>query len=147
MESVAAIPPDTRPQHRGAVKRYGLIVSAAAMLASGLVLYLFEPTQVRFYPQCVFHTWTGLACPGCGGLRSAHQLLHGHILAAIRYNALFVSLIPALVVGCAQTFYASLTWRDSAELRISPRVGWLLLWTTILFSIVRNLPIYPFPPV
>ncbi len=46
--------------------------------------------------MCLFHTLTGLNCPGCGGTRAAYQLLHGRLLLALRDNALFILALAAL---------------------------------------------------
>src|SRR5207244_4443092 len=68
----------------------GVFIAGAALMP----LYFFNPVEHSFFPKCFFHALTGLDCPGCGGLRATHQLLHGHVLAALRLNALFVALIP-----------------------------------------------------
>ena len=74
------------------------IVLAAAVLGSGAVLFFFNPGTHGFYPVCLFHKLTGLNCPGCGGTRAAYQLLHGHLLNALRDNALFILTLIALMV-------------------------------------------------
>ncbi|MFM9985073.1 MAG: DUF2752 domain-containing protein [Flavobacteriales bacterium] len=51
-----------------------------------------------FYPRCPFFKFTGYKCPFCGGLRAAHELTHGNIVSAFRFNALFIAFIP-LVLG------------------------------------------------
>lgn len=48
-------------------------------------------------PKCLFHELTGLECPGCGSQRMLHALLHGNIIEAWHYNALFVAMIPILI--------------------------------------------------
>lgn len=50
------------------------------------------------YPVCpLFHT-TGLLCPGCGGLRSAHAIAQGDPAAAFGANALVVLAVAAAAV-------------------------------------------------
>src|SRR6266550_1487519 len=73
-----------------------LILPYAVLVACVAVLYFFNPAEHGFYPSCLFYKTTGLLCPGCGTLRAVHQLLHGHIAAAFRLNALFVLSIPVL---------------------------------------------------
>src|SRR5512140_1540078 len=74
----------------------GLGLWALALLgtAAALVLFSLDPATVGIYPVCYFHRLTGLQCPGCGGLRAAHQLLHGHVVAALRLNAFLVLCLP-----------------------------------------------------
>ncbi len=62
----------------------------AAAGAAALVLFCFDPARCAVYPVCTFHQLTGLDCPGCGSLRAMHQLLHGHFLSALHFNALAV---------------------------------------------------------
>src|SRR6478735_12362597 len=46
---------------------------------------------------CPFKAWTGLDCPGCGATRAAHQLLNGHLLAAMDLNLVFVLAAPLVL--------------------------------------------------
>jgi hypothetical protein len=110
-----------------------------AVLTAGLaVLYLYDPALAGFYPPCIFKRVTGLNCPGCGSARACHQLLRGHILAAMDYNLLAVLLLPLLVWG----YWVQFTGRG------------LAVWTKIaralpviivigLFWILRNIDMYP----
>lgn len=83
---------------------------------------------------------TGLDCPGCGGQRAAHQLLHGNFAVAFRSNALFVSLLPLAVICLTRLLWAKLTG-DAVRWPFR-RVGWvwLLAGLVVAFGIVRNLP-------
>src|SRR5437764_764257 len=73
---------------------------AGALLGAGvlacLILFYFPPEKTPIYPRCMLYTLTGLQCPGCGGLRAAHHLLHGHIRTAFHYNPLLFVLLPVL---------------------------------------------------
>lgn len=111
------------------------LVAISAFAAFGLIglLFLFNPAQHSFYPRCAFHQLTGWQCPGCGGLRAAHQLLHGHVLEALRLNALAVLILPLA---------AWWLWRNWARggARVRVRWVWLFLAGLLLFGVVRNLP-------
>lgn len=80
---------------------------------------------------------TGLLCPGCGTLRAWHQLLHGHLFAAMHLNILAVLSLP--VAGWLLKRYLA---HDRPVLPIQIQPAWL--WTgaglLILFGILRNLP-------
>lgn len=110
-----------------------------AMIAAGVVLYLFDPETAGFYPVCAMHQLTGLQCPGCGSLRALHQLAHGNIIAAWRFNPLLVALLPmALWLGLREAVRWTLGWRWPGIIN-RPIVGWSLVIVTVVFGIARNL--------
>ena len=80
--------------HRHRASTWLLLGVAVAAGIALVPLYFFNPVEHSFFPKCFFHSLTGLDCPGCGGLRATHQLLHGNFLAALKLNALFVGLLP-----------------------------------------------------
>ncbi len=131
------VPPryaETQPR-----SRVWLILSLGVILAGTAVLYFFNPVQSGFYPVCMFYKTTGLLCPGCGILRATHQLLHGHLAAAFRYNALFVSSLPLVALGCIQAArYKAM--RKPALAWLSPRWLWICFAVLAVFGILRNLP-------
>ena len=51
-----------------------------------VLLFCFNPEQSVWMPKCPFKLLVGLSCPGCGVQRAVHAALHGHFLAALRYN-------------------------------------------------------------
>ncbi|MFZ1072607.1 MAG: DUF2752 domain-containing protein [Verrucomicrobiia bacterium] len=122
---------------------FAVAVLAAAMLGSGAVLYFFNPSTHGFYPVCLFHELTGLNCPGCGGTRAAYQLLHGHLLNALRDNALFILTLAALV-GHGLWFMARKVLHQPATLAVPPKVLWAYLILAIGFGVLRNLPAFSF---
>src|SRR6266536_3764949 len=86
------IPPRITETHPR--QTHWLILSSVALIGGAAFLYNFNPSQFSFYPTCLFYKTTGLLCPGCGTLRAMHQLLHGQIQGAFRFNALLVSSLP-----------------------------------------------------
>src|ERR1044072_4339455 len=71
----------------------GLAVPGGILAAvAGAFAYVgtVDPNQPGHYPVCPLYQITGLYCPGCGGLRSAHAFIHGDFLAAIQDNAMAV---------------------------------------------------------
>jgi hypothetical protein len=116
---------------------------AAIVLGSGAVLFFFNPSTHGFYPVCLFHKLTGLNCPGCGGTRAAYQLLHGRLLTALRDNALFILALVALTVRGAW-FAARKICRQPATLAVPPKALWAFLAMAVVFSVLRNLPMFSF---
>ena len=109
----------------------------------GLVLFCFDPRQYHFYPVCLFHKTTGLLCPGCGGLRGLHQLLHGHLAAAFRFNPMLVVSLPFLFWFGAG-FARQQAGDQPLSLGLRPAWLWLMLTAVLVVSVLRNLPGTPF---
>lgn len=116
-------------------------LAGGALLAGG-VLFAVDPAQHQIYPVCWFYATTGLQCPGCGGLRATHQLLHGHLAAAWALNPLAVLLAPLYAWGVVELGLRLVRGRGLAP--AAPRLAliWLVLATALLFGVVRNLPWY-----
>jgi hypothetical protein len=109
----------------------------------GLVLFCFDPRRYHFYPVCFFHETTGLLCAGCGSMRALHQLLHGHLVAAFRFNPLLVICLP-FVLWYGGKFAVQRARGGPASLGLRAGWLWLLLALSIMFTILRNMPGLPF---
>ncbi len=118
----------------------GILAIMTGVFAGGY----FNPTTAGFFPACPFHALTGLNCPGCGLTRSFHALFHGDVSTALHFNALlpvyflfflylFVSLGLIVVRGRGLEFRT-----------FSPYAIYGFLALTLVFSVIRNLPFYPF---
>ena len=138
-------PPALPPSAPNAtVLRWLLALAALGLVVMLGVLHQFDPARHGFYPGCTFHRLTGLNCPGCGGLRATHQLLHGHFGEAWHHNALVVLAGPGLAA-----WFALRAWRRSRG--VPPRLTrgqtvwvWLILGGMLGFTLLRNLPFAPF---
>lgn len=108
---------------------------AAAFAYVGAV----DPNEPGHYPVCPLLRFTGLYCPGCGGLRSAHAFVHGDFGAALSANAL-------AVVGYGLFAVVMAVWLIRAvravpmRIAITPAWGWGMGALLALFTLVRNLP-------
>jgi hypothetical protein len=118
---------------------------AGVTLAVAFVYYHFNPADVHFFPPCLFRKLTGYHCPGCGAQRAIHQLLHGNLREAFRYNALLVLLLPYVSLGFVLDVRNQ--FRGGGTLPAAYRkaeVIYAVLAAIILFWILRNVPIEPF---
>lgn len=124
--------------HSKCVRNAFLIAMVPVVVCCG-VLFFFDPNQYHFYPTCIFHQATGLLCPGCGSLRAIHQLLHGHLVTAFRFNPLLVVSMPALTT---LSLVHMLRKQKSvpAQTGLWPRWLWALGIALVVVSIWRNLP-------
>lgn len=125
------------------IVRPAVLAVLGLLTAGGAVLFYFDPSGYHFYPVCYFHRMTGLLCPGCGGLRGLHQLLHGHLEAAFRFNPMLVVAAPfALWLGGR----CGLQWvrNQPVSIGVRPVWLWLVLAAVLVVSVLRNLPGAPF---
>src|SRR5208283_124420 len=114
---------------------FAVIVLVAAALGSGAVLFFFDPAKHGFYPVCLFHSLTGLNCPGCGATRAAYQLLHGHLLRALQDNALFVLALAALAARGAWLVTQKIRNQPAAFI-VSPKMLWAALVIALAFTVL-----------
>jgi len=115
---------------------------ACTLVVTGILslLYFCDPAHVPIYPVCAFHLMTGLQCPGCGSLRAMHQLLHGHAVAALRLNPVFVLSIP--IVGAVGIRFLHRRTQGKPGFGLRPVWLWLFIATWLGFGVVRNLPLF-----
>ncbi|WP_428982692.1 DUF2752 domain-containing protein [Pedobacter rhodius] len=98
-----------------------------------------------FFPECPFHKFLDLDCPGCGSQRAIHAILNGQIMAALDYNLLLVMSIPLLLIHLFFRIYAHLSKKDVIlNFWYNPVVPKIILIIVIVFWIIRNIPAYPF---
>lgn len=142
MHSSACTDSENRSPGRPPASKRRLAWSLASLLLLSLaacaVLFFFDPARVRLYPVCYFHLFTGLQCPGCGGLRAAHQLLHGNLAAAFQLNPLVVLGAPVFAALCAR-FLLRLLRSQPANFHVRPAWLWIGLAVLVVFGIARNI--------
>jgi hypothetical protein len=133
---LATCPPEAAARFVGPA-RTGLAVLLLAALA---VLYCFDPSGHAFYPRCAFKAWSGLDCPGCGGLRAGHALLHCDIALALSLNPLVVLLATAVLAwGVVRFTCGARAGAAVADRLTRPRMLGIAGALLILFTLARNL--------
>jgi hypothetical protein len=93
-------------------------ILALAALGATALLFLFDPATTAAYPACPLHSLTGLDCPTCGGLRAAHQFLHGNLRAAFALNPFLFFALPAVTLLLLRPALARPRWVPWAALGI-----------------------------
>ena len=122
------------PTRTDTMRSFRPMLAAAALAPPAALLYFVPPASSAYYPRCLFHSATGLLCPGCGATRALAALLHGHLFDALRLNALVVLLVPLAAL------YLVLALRRTDWPRIPVPVTSALLAVAVLFTVFRNLP-------
>ena len=132
---------DTAGRPRFSIEQWligGLLVAVVAGIA---ILFFFDPVRVPIYPVCAFHQVTGLDCPGCGGLRATHALLHGHISEALHFNAMVVFSAPLFLVWAGWSLARK---AQDKPIPFQPSWLWIFFSVWLVFSVMRDLPIAAF---
>jgi hypothetical protein len=125
-------------------RRIAAVLLGAAVVVVAAAFFAYDPAEGNALPGCVFHDLTGLYCPGCGSCRALHQLLNGHLGAALGLNPLMVLALPFL--GIYFLLYAGAAIRGKPWLGVSLKAVWIraILCLVIAHGVLRNLPFEPF---
>ncbi|MGW2743465.1 DUF2752 domain-containing protein [Streptomyces sp. NPDC001450] len=123
---------------------WGRLALPAGLLAAvgGAFAYVgtVDPNEPGHYPVCPLYRLTGLYCPGCGGLRSAHAFVHGDLFTALHDNAVGVAAYLGFAVLWTVWVVRAVRGRP---LRIE--LGQVQMWSIgallLVFTVVRNLPV------
>jgi hypothetical protein len=132
------VPPVIRTQP--GLARVFLCAGIVALVVLVAVLFFFNPVEHGFFPRCFFRVITGWDCPGCGGLRAAHQLLHGDVRAAFALNPLLVLAFPLVVYFAARPLVERFAGLKLPQPFKSMTWLWLALAVVVSFGVLRNLP-------
>ncbi len=111
-------------------------------VAVGALAYIGigDPHSPSFvFLPCPFYAMTGLYCPGCGGMRMVHDVLHGDLAAAVVDNVIALVGLPLLLVWF-------LVRRRSGRPWMTPVAAVVILGIALTWTVVRNLPGFPLVP-
>lgn len=122
---------------------FALFCVAGMALVTFTVGY-FNPSTAGFFPVCPLYAMTGLACPGCGMTRGLHALLHGDPLGALDYNLLLPAILFFFGYLFVSLFLTFARGRGLGFKIFKPSAVWGFFAFALVFSVVRNLPFYPF---
>ena len=117
---------------------YKTIFLCAALLAGGCAYALFVQFTDWGIP-CLFHTLTGLQCPGCGVSRMLLSLLQLDFAAAWHYHPLLLCLLPAGLFLGAQAAVSYVRLGCVPQRRWRTVCIWSMIVLLLIFGIIRNL--------
>jgi hypothetical protein len=119
---------------------YTVLGTGAAMVGTLAYIGIADPHRSNFlFPACPFHAATGWFCPGCGGLRMTHDLLHGDLSAAVVDNAAALIGLPLLLAWILLRRHNGRPW-------MTPVSGAVIVTIAVAWTVVRNLPGFPLVP-
>ena len=122
-----------KPKFKAAVQLF-------LLAAATLILFLFDPSSETVYLPCWFYEVTGWYCPGCGGLRGTHDILHGDFLQALKSNLLLVVSLPLISYFAVSRILFIARGKGLPEILAPPWLVWLAVLIVIGFTVLRNIP-------
>jgi hypothetical protein len=125
------------PNRRGLYTTLG--TGAVLAGAIGYIGFVDPHKPDAIFPVCPFRLLTGWNCPACGGLRMIHDVLHGHLVAAITDNIFLLFGIPMLAG------WFVLRRRAGKSLSPIPAVATFVI-AMLAWTVLRNLPGFPLVP-
>ena len=143
MSTVASSGPDVLRAGRVRLLRWWAVGGSFAALGLGYLALANPHDPSVLMPTCPTKLLTGLDCPGCGGLRMTHDLLHGDLVGAAHSNVFLLAMLP---VAAALLWAATRARWQGRGLRIPMGWGYSILTVAVVFTVVRNLPGWPLVP-
>ncbi|MGW7273315.1 DUF2752 domain-containing protein [Streptomyces sp. NPDC054864] len=140
MRRVNAEPESAAPPVGPALRRLAVPIGVlGSVIAAFAYVGTVDPNEPGHYPACPLLRLTGVFCPGCGGLRSAHAVVHGDFTTALGANALAV--VGFGLFALLWTLWAA---RAARGRRLRIELGSVHLYgigvLVAVFTLVRNLP-------
>ncbi|MET9610317.1 DUF2752 domain-containing protein [Streptomyces sp. NPDC006512] len=116
------------------------VLAVAGAAAAFAYVGAVDPNEPGHYPVCPLFRLTGVLCPGCGGLRSAHAFAHGDLVTALGANALAVAGYLVFAAFAALWLVRAFRGRPAPRLALGPVAWWTVAALTTAFAVVRNFP-------
>ncbi len=126
------------------IERGFAFACVVVMSATAFAVGYFNPVTAGFFPVCPLLKLTGIACPGCGMTRGLHALLHGDFVSALDYNLLLPAVLFFFGFLFVSFFLTFARGRGLSFKAFTPLVIWSFFGVALAFTVLRNLPFYPF---
>ncbi|MEU7554534.1 DUF2752 domain-containing protein [Streptomyces sp. NPDC044571] len=141
-QSPFAVPAPPGPP--GAASRARRLAAPVLTVAVATLAFAYvgavDPNEPGHYPVCPLFRLTGILCPGCGGLRSAHAFAHGDLGTALGANALAVAGYFVFAGYMALWLVRAGRGVPGPRFVLRGAYAWALGALVVVFVIVRNLP-------
>ena len=135
---------DALAHHPAPLRRAGWWAGGVALAIPAIVMLRWHDPNAADSPfaPCLFHTFTGFWCAGCGITRALHALVHGDVARAFAMNPLAMLLLPFGVLAFAWGGGLRPAWAAPIITILSKPMLWVAVIPT--YWILRNLPWAPF---
>ena len=125
-------------------KIFGVIILGVVFVGILLLYFFNNPSNSRYFAQCPFLTATGYYCTGCGSQRALHDLLHLDIIGVAKHNLLFFPAFLLIAYHWVRSYAPAKGKESLPDLIYHPKTPMVLFIIITLFTIFRNINLYPF---
>ena len=119
-----------------------LCIKTGGLLGAGLFYALLCILAGHPLIPCMFHTITGLYCPGCGVSRMCLSLLSLDFQSAFQANAAVMLILPPGLIFAFQMAFRYIKSGRLQPTRAQNLVLYIMAGFLLLFGILRNLPAF-----
>ena len=120
-------------------KLISIIISIIILIS---IYYLYLSKKGIVIP-CLFYEVTGLYCPGCGLTRMLFSIIRLDFYQAFRYNPLIFIAMPFIILYLIDFIFKWIIGKENYWYKkINNKTWTILLIITLLFGLLRNLPIF-----
>ncbi len=112
-----------------------------------ILLIIYKSIYLKFHIAipCIFYEITGYYCPGCGVTRMIFSILNLNFYQAFRFNPLVFIFMPFICLLLIDYFIKVLKNRkDYLFIKINNKIWYVLIFLTLLFGIIRNIPAFDY---
>jgi len=124
---------------------YSLLITFSIVFLVSCFYYFNNPKESKYTLGCAFKESTGLECTGCGGQRSFYYLVHGDLKNSLTNNALLLLFLVLLIYFVFYIIDVGIfknKINDNFIFNKTFGIGFLII--IVLFTVLRNIPYYPF---
>ena len=124
-----------------------ILIMVSILIFIFVLLKMFQTLYYNYHVTipCIFNKITGLFCPGCGVTRMILSITKLDLYQAFRYNPLIFCMLPFIIFYGIDT---SIKWikgtKNYLYLKINNKAWIIILIITLLFGILRNIPLFKF---
>ena len=104
-----------------------------------ILIYLIFSNITGIAVPCIFHSITGLLCPGCGSTRMFKSILLGNFKKAFYYNQLLFISLPIFIILLINYLYSNYKNVKPIINKIPKYIYYGYIVILIIFGIIRNI--------
>lgn len=125
-------------------KRIIKVISAVAILVTAGFAYMIIAQLTGFYIPCVFHSVTGLYCPGCGVSGMCISMAHFDFASAFKHNSAIFIMLPLFAILFVTIIYKYIKTGSFMTSKWQNILIYIMIAVLLVFAVLRNIPCFSF---